>query len=344
MESPFDASSAYLPELKEWLTGIGEKPYRAEQVFRWLHAEGAGSYQEMTNLPAALRDTLAAEAPLHPLAIETCRISQTDGTRKYLFRLHDRNLIESVLMEYHHGYTVCISSQAGCRMGCAFCASTLNGLARNLTAGEMLGQVRSIAKDAGVRVSNVVVMGSGEPLENYDQLVRFIRLISDEKGMNLSQRSITVSTCGIVPKIYALADEGLAVSLALSLHAPNDEKRRTLMPIANRYTIRGTLEAMRYYFEKTGRRLTFEYALIRGLNDTDRDAKELSELLSGLNCLVNLIPVNPVEERKFVPTSRADAVRFQKKLEKNAIHVTIRREMGRDIDGACGQLRKRYMG
>ena len=265
------------------------------------------------------------------------------GTRKYLFRLSDGNMIESVLMKYKHGNSVCISSQAGCRMGCRFCASTIGGLTRNLLPSEMLDQIYRIQTSLGERISNVVVMGTGEPMDNYDNLLRFIHILTEEGGIHISQRNLTVSTCGLVPQIYKLADEKLQMTLAVSLHAPNDEKRRELMPIANKYSIDELLEACRNYFDKTGRRITFEYSLVAGVNDSKENAKELAGRLKGLNCHVNLIPVNPVRERSFVRSTRQAVENFKINLEKYGINGTIRREMGSDIDGACGQLRKRYM-
>jgi 23S rRNA (adenine2503-C2)-methyltransferase len=270
------------------------------------------------------------------------QVSKLDGTRKYLFLLEDGNVIESVLMRYKHGNSVCISSQVGCRMGCAFCASTIGGLERGLTSAEMLDQIYQIGKDTGERVSNVVVMGTGEPLDNYDNLLRFLRMLTDENGLHISQRNVTVSTCGIVPRMRELADERLAITLALSLHASSQEKRLKLMPVANKYEIHEVIGACRYYFEQTGRRVTFEYSLVGGVNDTDEDAEELSRLIAGMNCHVNLIPVNPIRERDFVQSDAGVIRAFQHKLEKNGINVTVRREMGRDIDGACGQLRRRY--
>ncbi|MFQ7501867.1 MAG: 23S rRNA (adenine(2503)-C(2))-methyltransferase RlmN, partial [Blautia coccoides] len=272
--------------------------------------------------------------------VQTSRI---DGTQKYLFALHDGNVVESVLMRYKHGNSVCISSQVGCKMGCRFCASTIGGWTRNLTPAEMLEQIYRIQKNSGERVSNVVVMGTGEPLDNYDTLLRFIHMISDDNGLHISQRNITVSTCGIVPKMEALAEEKLQITLALSLHASSQEKREALMPIAKKYTISQVLEACRNYYEKTGRRITFEYALVGGENDSQEDAKRLAELIKGLNCHVNLIPVNPIKERSYVRSDKKVIGNFQNKLEKYQINVTIRREMGRDIDGACGQLRKSYI-
>ena len=269
-----DIKSLTIEELTDLLTDMGEKPFRARQIYSWMHNKLVSSYDGMTNLPKSLRERLS-EYPL--TVLETCavQVSSLDGTRKYLFRLPDGNVIESVLMRYQHGNSVCISSQAGCRMGCRFCASGIGGLVRSLTASEMLDQVYRIQEETGERVSNVVVMGTGEPLDNYDSLLRFIRILTSEEGLMISQRNITVSTCGLVPKIYDLAEEKLAITLAISLHAPNDEKRRELMPIANRYSIRELLEACRHYFETTGRRITFEYSLVSGVNDREEEAKEL---------------------------------------------------------------------
>ena len=271
------------------------------------------------------------------------QISAIDGTRKYLFRLSDGNVIESVLMRYKHGNSVCISSQVGCKMGCRFCASTIGGWTRNLLPSEMLDQIYRIQSITGERVSNVVVMGTGEPMDNYDNIVRFVHLLSDEGGLNISQRNITVSTCGIVPKIYELAKEKLQITLALSLHAPNDEKRRELMPVAQRYSMDEVLDACRNYFQETSRRITFEYSLVAGVNDSDEDARELSSRIHDINCHVNLIPVNPIKERSYRRSTHLAVENFKIKLEKCGINVTIRREMGSDIDGACGQLRKSYM-
>ncbi|MBQ0058508.1 MAG: 23S rRNA (adenine(2503)-C(2))-methyltransferase RlmN [Lachnospiraceae bacterium] len=338
-----DILSADIEELKTYLKELGEKAFRADQLFGWLHKNGAVTYDEMTNLPASMREKLNEQAPLQRAVIETMQESAIDGTRKYLFKLHDGYYIESVFMRYQHGLTVCVSSQVGCRMGCRFCASTIGGLSRNLTAGEIVSQIEQIGRDVGERITNVVVMGTGEPLDNYDNLVRFIRLCSDPKGLGISKRNITVSTCGLVENIYRLADEGMPINLALSLHAPTDEKRQEIMPIAKKYPLRDVMEAMVYYFKKTGRRLTFEYSLIKGVNDSDQVVKDLSRLLRGKNALINVIPVNPVREREFKDTSRPETEAFKKKLEKNGLHVTIRREMGRDIDGACGQLRKKYI-
>lgn len=337
-----DIKSMTLEELQDLVLSLGEKSFRAKQIYEWLHQHFAVSYDEMTNLPKALRQKLE-DYSITALEVLDVQISRLDGTRKYLFRLSDGNTIESVLMKYRHGNSVCISSQAGCRMGCRFCASTIGGLARNLLPSEMLDQVYRIQESLGERISNVVVMGSGEPLDNYDSLLRFIHLLTDERGIHISQRNLTVSTCGLVPKMYDLAEEKLQMTLAVSLHAPNDRKRRELMPIANKYSIDELLDACRYYFEKTGRRITFEYSLVAGVNDSREDAMELAGKLKGLNCHVNLIPVNPVRERSFVRSAREAVENFKINLEKCGINGTIRREMGSDIDGACGQLRKRYM-
>lgn len=337
-----DIKSMNLPEMIVFMEGLGEKAFRAKQIYQWIHEKRVDSFDEMSNISKKLKETLEEQAYLTALKKEEVQVSKVDGTRKYLFLLEDGNVIESVLMRYKHGNSVCISSQVGCRMGCRFCASTLDGLVRGLTPGEMLDQIYQIGKDIGERISNVVVMGTGEPLDNYDNLLRFIELLTDENGINISQRNITVSTCGIVPKMRELADKQLAITLALSLHASNQEKRLSLMPVANKYDIHEVIDACKYYFEKTGRRITFEYSLVGGVNDTDEDAFELTKLIKGINCHVNLIPVNPIKERDYVQSNANVIESFKNKLEKNCINVTIRREMGRDIDGACGQLRKRY--
>ena len=339
----WDCKSMLPEELKVLAEQLGEKTFRAAQLFGWMHEKNVRSYDEMTNLPASFRKKLETKYPLTVLYCVEMQVSKLDGTRKFLFRLEDGNVVESVWMEYHHGNSVCISTQVGCKMGCRFCASTLGGWVRDLKPSEMLEQIYQIQRIMNDRVSNIVLMGTGEPMDNYDAVVRFIRLVSHEKGLNISQRNITVSTCGIVPRIRQFADEGLNVTLALSLHAPNDEKRRELMPIANRYSLEEVLAACRYYFDRTGRRLTFEYSLVGGKNDSEEDARQLAGLLKGLNCHVNLIPVNPIKERNYVQSGQKVIEAFKNKLEKYKINVTIRREMGRDIDGACGQLRKSYM-
>ena len=338
-----DIRSMTFDELKKEMQEMEEKPFRAKQIYEWLHVKLSDSFDEMTNLSKTLRERLEEGYEILPVEMEKRQVSKLDGTNKFLFRLFDGNMVESVLMKYKHGNSVCISSQAGCRMGCAFCASTIGGLQRNLTASEMLGQVYQIQKITGERVSNVVVMGTGEPLDNYDNFLRFVRLLTDENGLNISQRNVTVSTCGIVPGIRKLAEEKLQITLALSLHGSTQEKRRKLMPVANRYELSEVLSACDEYFEKTGRRVTFEYSLVHGVNDTQEDIRELTEILRPRKCHLNLIPVNPVRERDFVRPSRENALNFKNKLEKSGINVTIRREMGSDIDGACGQLRRRYV-
>ena len=337
-----DIRSMTLEELKEAMTALGEKPFRAKQIYEWLHVRLVDDFDEMTNLSRALREKLRENYALWPLQALRVQTSKIDGTKKFLFALSDRQVVESVWMQYHHGDSVCISSQVGCRMGCKFCASGIGGLVRNLTVGEMLAQVYAIQKLTGERVSNVVVMGTGEPFDNYDTLIQFLRMLTDTNGLNISQRNITVSTCGIVPKIRAFAEEDLQVTLALSLHASDNEKRKELMPIAYTYSLGEVMDACRYYFQKTGRRMTYEYSLVGGVNDTREDAKALAGLLRGQNCHVNLIPVNPVKEKGYVQPDRTAVLDFKNKLEKYGINATIRREMGRDIDGACGQLRRSY--
>ena len=338
-----DIKSMTIDELKKLMTTLGDKPFRAKQIYSWLHEHLVTSYDEMTNLSKSLREKLK-EYPVTALKMVDVQTSRIDGTQKYLFRLSDGNVIESVLMRYKHGNSVCISSQVGCRMGCRFCASTLDGLVRGLTPSEMLDQIYQIGRDTGERVSNVVVMGTGEPMDNFDNLLKFIELLTDENGLNISQRNVTVSTCGIVPRMRELADKKLQITLALSLHASTQEKRLELMPVANKYEIHEVIDACKYYFEQTGRRVTFEYSLVGGVNATDEDVRNLCRLIKGINCHVNLIPVNPIKERDYVQPDVRVTTEFKNKLEKNGINATIRREMGRDIDGACGQLRKRYMG
>ena len=331
-------------QLQEELSGIGEKAFRGKQIYEWLHVRLADSFDEMTNLSKALREKLEAQYVILPVEPAARQESKLDGTNKFLFRLWDGNMVESVLMRYKHGNSVCISSQVGCRMGCRFCASTIGGLERNLSPSEMLGQIYQIQKMIGEKVSNVVIMGTGEPLDNYENFLTFIRLLTDEHGLHISQRNITVSTCGIVPRMYDLAKEKLQITLALSLHGSTQEKRKQLMPVANKYDLREVLEACDNYFHETGRRITFEYSMVHGVNDTEEDARELTALLKHRNCHLNLIPVNPIKERYFERPDRKNALNFKNKLEKSGINVTIRREMGSDIDGACGQLRRSYQG
>ncbi|MEE1516466.1 MAG: 23S rRNA (adenine(2503)-C(2))-methyltransferase RlmN [Lachnospiraceae bacterium] len=342
MDMRIDIKSLDFEELNNLVLELGEKSFRAKQIYEWLHVKLVHSFEEMSNLSKNLRDKLNEKCFLTALKPVEILTSKVDGTKKYLFELQDGNIIESVLMRYHHGNSVCISTQVGCRMGCKFCASTLDGLERNLLPSEMLDEIYSIQKDIGERVSNIVLMGSGEPLDNYDNVMKFLKLISDDYGLNISQRNITLSTCGLVPKIYELADSQVQITLAISLHASEDETRKELMPVAKAYKIDEILKACNYYFDKTGRRLTFEYSLVSGINDTVEGAVRLGELLKGINCHVNLIPVNPIKERDFKQSEKQAIEKFKNKLEKYGINVTIRREMGRDINGACGQLRKSY--
>lgn len=342
-EGKRDIKSLDYEELTQAVEALGEKKFRAKQLYQWMHEKLAGSFDEMTNLSVSFREKLKEQFEYTKLEVVDRKISSIDGTEKYLFQLSDGNVIESVLMRYHHGNSVCISSQVGCRMGCRFCASTIGGLTRHLLPSEMLDQIYRIQSISGERVSNLVVMGTGEPLDNYDNLLKFLRLLTDEHGLNISQRNITVSTCGLVEKMRSLAQEKLQITLALSLHASSQEKRKELMPIAYKYELQDVLDACRYYFAQTGRRITFEYSLVAGVNDTDEDAARLTGLIRDINCHVNLIPVNPIKERDFVQPKKQGIEAFKNKLEKNGINVTIRREMGRDINGACGQLRKSYI-
>ena len=335
-----DIKSLSLEELKSEMSVMGEKPFRAKQIYEWMHVKLAEDFGQMTNIAKGLREKCREGYVYTGLRLLKMQESAIDGTKKFLFELPDGNTVESVWMKYKHGNSVCISSQVGCRMGCVFCASTLDGLERGLLPSEMLEQVYAITRLTGERVSNVVVMGTGEPLDNYESLVKFIRLLTDENGLHISQRNITVSTCGLAPQMRMLAEEGMQITLALSLHAVTDGKRRQLMPVANRYGLDELMEACAYYFDKTGRRITFEYSLVGGVNDGEEDAAGLVRLAKPLNCHVNLIPVNPIKERDFRPGTPEEAAVFKNKLEKNGINVTIRREMGRDIDGACGQLRR----
>ena len=366
-------------ELIEYLTSVGEKKFRAEQIFSWLH-KGVESYDEMTNLSKATREKLEKETYVSTLKIREKYVSKIDGTVKYLFELPDGNCIESVVMRYHHGLTICISSQVGCRMGCRFCASTIGGLYRSLTPGEILNQVIFAQKDVGERISNIVMMGIGEPLDNFDNVIKFLHNVNHEKGLNIGYRHISLSTCGVVPGIYALAKEKLPITLTISLHAPNNEIRDSIMPVNHKYDIEELLTACREYVKTTNRRISFEYSLIRGVNDSYENAKELASRLKGMLCHVNLIPVNhvedslihgvndsmanaeelanlvrdlhghinlipvnKVEERNFEKGSNDDIRAFQEKLTHLGINATVRRELGSDISASCGQLRKKVI-
>ena len=327
-------------ELISWAEAQGYPPFRGKQIFRWIH-QGA-DFEDMTNLPVRLRQELSEKSIAQPISIRMEKKSAKDGTVKFLYELKDGNCVEGVLMRYKYGISLCISTQVGCRMGCRFCASTLEGRIRNLTAGEMLGEILCANRYLGKeKVSHVVLMGSGEPLDNFDQVIRFLHLLKEEEGIRLSLRNVSLSTCGIVPKMYALADENLPVTLCVSLHAPNDEIRRITMPIADKWSIREILDACRYYIRKTGRRIIFEYALSHDTNADEECAKELAELLRGLQCHVNLIPLNPVSERNLKGVTDRQVQQFLKILTDRNISATRRREMGNDIDGACGQLRRK---
>ena len=347
-----DIRSANIDEITALIGTLNEKPFRAKQIFRWIHARQANSFDKMTDLGKDLRTRLHDAARLSSITIVQKQESLLDGTIKYLFEFENETIIgrdekttavcaEAVLMRHSYGNTVCISSQAGCRMGCKFCASTLNGLARNLTAGEMAGQIYAIAKDTNADVTRTVVMGCGEPLDNYDHLLRFLQLINAADGHHMSHRNITVSTCGLVDKMRRLMKENLQITLAVSLHAPNDDIRKTLMPIANKHPMDELLSACREYGDRTKRRVTFEYALIAGVNDSATHAQELAGKLKHMLCHVNLIPVNEINEREFQKSNDAAVERFAKTLQSRGVDVTIRKRHGADIDAACGQLRQK---
>ncbi len=333
--------SLTLPELTAVLKELGQPAFRGKQVYTWLH-KGVRSYEEMTNLPKALRDTLAEKYPINPPKVVRKQESQRDGTIKYLWELSDGNCVETVLMRYNYGNTVCISTEVGCRMGCAFCASTIGGLVRKLEPYEMLDEVLFTQIDSGLPVSRVVLMGIGEPLDNFDNVMRFLELVNSPDGLNISMRHISLSTCGIVPKIDQLAQKKLQISLAISLHGPNDEIRNKIMPINKAYPSEELLAACRRYFDATGRRIHFEYAMIDGVNDREADARELLRRLKGLPAHFNLIPLNHVEESPLKPSSKAAVAKFQKTLEDGGITATVRRTLGGDIDASCGQLRRKY--
>ncbi|EEH98189.1 MULTISPECIES: 23S rRNA (adenine(2503)-C(2))-methyltransferase RlmN [Clostridium] len=331
-----------LDEISLWMKENGESAFRAKQVFSWIY-KNIWNFDDMKNLPKSLVEKLKGNFYIGiPEVVEKYE-STLDGTQKLLLAFDDGNIIESVIMKYKHGNSICISTQIGCRMGCKFCASTLEGRVRNLTSGEILSEVIIAQKVIGERISNIVLMGSGEPLDNYENVTKFLDLVNADYGLNIGQRHITLSTCGLVPKIYELADKGYSITLAISLHAFSDEKRREIMPIANKYSIKEILEACDYYFEKTGRRITFEYSLVSGINDGKEDAKSLSKLLKGRQCHVNLIPVNEIKENTLKRPSKKTIEEFEKIVNENGIEVTVRREMGNDINAACGQLRRNFL-
>ena len=329
-----------LDDLKNLMVEIGEKPYRAEQIFQWIFKENVTSFDDMTNVSKELRDKLKENFDLHVFNIITKQESK-DGTKKYLFDVLDGNAIESVLMEYKHGKTICVSTQIGCKMGCKFCASTGVPFIRNLTAGEIVEQLLAIERDENIKISNLVFMGIGEPLDNYENVMQAIKLLNNQKGINMGARHISLSTSGLVPKIYKLADENLQCTLSISLHAASDEKRSSMMPVNDVYNIEKLMEACRYYIEKTNRRISFEYALAKENNDNLDDAKELVKLLKGVLCHVNLIPINKIENGKFAKSTNENIIKFRDYLNSKGIVATIRRELGSDIDAACGQLRKK---
>ena len=329
----------YEDELKEEFSKLGEPSYRAAQVYKWLHS-GVKSFDEMTNIPKTLRQKLVENYYISYAAIEKKLISDYDDTKKYLFSFADGEAVESVLMSYHHGYTSCISTQVGCKMGCTFCATGKSGFSRNLTASEMLAQLQTEQSDNNIRISNIVLMGMGEPLDNFDNVVRFLHLVSSEHGMNIGMRHISLSTCGLVPRIYELADMKLQITLSVSLHAPNNQIRSRTMPVNRRYDIEELLKACRYYFKQTGRRISFEYAMIDGVNDSDASARELASKLKGMACHVNLIPVNAVSCTGYKKSKRERMKSFISILEKSGITATVRRTLGSDINASCGQLRR----
>ena len=334
--------SMTLPELTAELKELGQPAFRGKQVYTWLH-KGVRSYEEMTNLPKGLRDALAEKHPLYTPQVVRRQESQKDGTIKYLWRLEDGNCVETVLMRYHYGNTVCISTEVGCAMGCAFCASTIGGLVRRLEPHEMLDEVLFTQIDSGLPISHVVLMGIGEPLDNFDNVMRFLELVNSQEGMNISMRHISLSTCGLVPKIDALAQKKLQISLAISLHGPNDQIRSQIMPVNKAYPIDVLLDACRRYYAATSRRIHFEYAMIDGVNDSEANARELLKRLKGLPAHVNMIPLNHVEESPLKPSSKAAVAKFQKILEDGGVTATVRRTLGGDIDASCGQLRRKHM-
>ncbi len=330
-----------LEELKLWFKTQGESAFRGKQVFDFLFG-GVTNFSQMKTLNESSRQKLMAEFEIRlPKVID--QMESKDGTLKMLLKLHDDNIIETVIMKYHYGNSVCVSSQIGCKMGCTFCASTKEGMVRNLSAGEILGQVMVASEVAGERISHVVLMGQGEPLDNFEQVMKFLDLIHAKEGLGLSHRNITLSTCGLVDKIYELAEKKLQITLAISLHETNDDDRKQIMPIANKYTIQEIINSVKYYMEMTGRRVSFEYALVRGNNDTIEDAKKLSHLLRGMKTHVNLIPINPIKEMLYLPSSNETIMKFKEVLLDRGIEATVRREMGKDIDAACGQLRRSYL-
>lgn len=335
-----DVRSMFIEELEALIKEWGQPKFRAAQIFKWLH-EGVAYFDDMTNIPKTLRETLKEKAYIADVKIVKRLESKIDGTVKYVYELIDGEYIESVLMKYEHGYTVCISTQVGCRMGCSFCASGLNGLCRDLTASEMLAQIMAAQRDNGIRVSNVVMMGMGEPLDNFENSVRFLKLVSCDKGMNIGLRHISLSTSGVVAGIEKLKEFGFPITLSISLHAPNDKIRSSMMPVNKKWNVEALLNACKNYQKVTARRISFEYALIEGVNDSEECAKELAQKLKGIMCHINLIPANPVKENSFKKPDKNKILNFQKKLEALGLNATVRRTLGSDIDASCGQLRRK---
>ena len=332
-----------LSELEEYIVSLDEKKFHAKQIFKWIHKVGVTSFDEMTDISKSLRDKLKNNTYILNMEVITCQKSKKDGTMKFLIKLTDNCAIESVFMRYNHGNTLCVSTQVGCKMGCKFCASTKEGFERSLLASEIEGQIQTVQRYTGERISNVVYMGIGEPLDNYDNVVKSIRIMNDAQGLNIGARHISLSTCGLVPKIYKLAEENIQCTLSISLHATTDEKRRDIMPIANRYSIEELLTACKEYIKITGRRISFEYALIYGKNDSYEDALALAKLLRGMIAHVNLIPVNEIKEKEYKKATEKSVEKFMNTLNSMGIVTTVRRELGSDIDAACGQLRKKYI-
>ena len=337
-----DIKSLTIEELTAYITGLGQPAFRAKQIFRWLH-RGVEHFSEMTDLPKNFQQVLQEQATISTLRIYKRFTSSLDETTKYLFLLPDNHLIETVVMKYHHGYSICVSSQVGCRMGCSFCQSTKNGLVRSLTAGEILDQILKAQQDLGIRVGNIVMMGIGEPLDNLEQVMKFLKIVNDPDGINIGYRHISLSTCGLVPGIGALAKLNIPITLSISLHATTDESRSEMMPINRRYSLDELLSACRDYQKVTGRRISFEYAVISGVNDQKEDAERLSHLLKGLLCHINLIPVNPIEAGHYKPPSKKNILLFQELLIKLGLNATIRRTLGSDISASCGQLRHKNL-
>lgn len=337
-----DIRSYSCEAIENYMVENGEKKFRGKQLYGWI-VKGIQTFDEAINMPKSLKEKLEASFVLDNIKIIKQITSDIDGTTKFLYKLQDGHIIEGVLMSYNHGYSICVSTQVGCKMGCTFCASAIGGIERNLTAGEIIGQLYAVEKEMDIKISNVVLMGSGEPLDNYDEVLQFLKLVNDPKGYNLGMRHITLSTCGIADKIKDLADENMQLTLAISLHCANDEERSALMPVNRKYNLEELIKACRYYIDVTSRRITFEYGLIAGVNDTETRAKELGKLIQGMMCHVNLIPINPVVERNFQPSKETSIAKFKKILEGYGVTTTIRRELGSDINAACGQLRKGHL-